>query len=170
MCCSFAYERHLSQQRRRCQRKWACRLPLYLDSLPPSHEGDRQKGWKRPLLMLTVLLVILILALLGALPTWPCSHAWGYYPIADNREAAFRPAPPPALSAGTLAGSKHRLSERQVGAVPAAASANPPSPGLIFGLQRRSLRHPVGNRSCSGLRRAANAAPCVRMRRPTYNN
>ena len=32
------------------------------------------------LLMLTILLIILILALLGALPTWPYSHAWGYYP------------------------------------------------------------------------------------------
>jgi hypothetical protein len=30
--------------------------------------------------MLTILLVILILALLGALPTWPYSQAWGYYP------------------------------------------------------------------------------------------
>jgi uncharacterized protein DUF3309 len=30
--------------------------------------------------MLTVLLIILILALLGALPTWSYSHAWGYYP------------------------------------------------------------------------------------------
>jgi len=30
--------------------------------------------------MLTILLVILILALFGALPLWPYSHAWGYYP------------------------------------------------------------------------------------------
>jgi hypothetical protein len=30
--------------------------------------------------MLTVLLLILILALLGVLPAWPYSHAWGYYP------------------------------------------------------------------------------------------
>ena len=30
--------------------------------------------------MLTVLLIILILALLGALPAWPHSHSWGYYP------------------------------------------------------------------------------------------
>ncbi len=30
--------------------------------------------------MLTILLIILVLALLGALPTWPYSHAWGYYP------------------------------------------------------------------------------------------
>jgi Protein of unknown function (DUF3309) len=28
----------------------------------------------------TVLLIILILLLLGALPTWPYSTAWGYYP------------------------------------------------------------------------------------------
>ncbi|MGQ2966627.1 DUF3309 domain-containing protein [Methylophilus sp.] len=28
----------------------------------------------------TVLLVILILAVIGALPTWPHSANWGYYP------------------------------------------------------------------------------------------
>ncbi|KAA5608218.1 DUF3309 family protein [Rhodovastum atsumiense] len=28
----------------------------------------------------TILLVILIILLLGALPTWPYSSAWGYYP------------------------------------------------------------------------------------------
>ena len=30
--------------------------------------------------MLTVLLIILLLALIGALPTWPYSTGWGYYP------------------------------------------------------------------------------------------
>jgi hypothetical protein len=30
--------------------------------------------------MNTILLVILILLLLGALPTWPYSSGWGYYP------------------------------------------------------------------------------------------
>jgi low affinity Fe/Cu permease len=30
--------------------------------------------------MLTILVVILILMLLGALPTWPYSRQWGYYP------------------------------------------------------------------------------------------
>jgi hypothetical protein len=30
--------------------------------------------------MFTILLVILILMLLGALPTWPHSRNWGYYP------------------------------------------------------------------------------------------
>lgn len=28
----------------------------------------------------TVLIVILVLLLLGALPTWPHSKQWGYYP------------------------------------------------------------------------------------------
>jgi hypothetical protein len=30
--------------------------------------------------MYTILLVILILMLLGALPAWPYSRGWGYYP------------------------------------------------------------------------------------------
>lgn len=30
--------------------------------------------------MVTILIVVLILALIGALPTWPHSRDWGYYP------------------------------------------------------------------------------------------
>jgi Protein of unknown function (DUF3309) len=30
--------------------------------------------------MITILLVVLILLLLGAIPTWPYSRGWGYYP------------------------------------------------------------------------------------------
>jgi uncharacterized protein DUF3309 len=30
--------------------------------------------------METILLIILILLLVGALPTWPYSSEWGYYP------------------------------------------------------------------------------------------
>ena len=30
--------------------------------------------------MVTILVVILVLALIGALPTWPYSRGWGYYP------------------------------------------------------------------------------------------
>ena len=30
--------------------------------------------------MSTILLIILILLLVGALPTWPHSSGWGYYP------------------------------------------------------------------------------------------
>jgi len=28
----------------------------------------------------TILLIVLILMLIGALPTWPHSRSWGYYP------------------------------------------------------------------------------------------
>jgi hypothetical protein len=30
--------------------------------------------------MYTILLIILVLMLIGALPTWPYSTSWGYYP------------------------------------------------------------------------------------------
>lgn len=30
--------------------------------------------------MRLILLILLIILLLGALPTWPYSHNWGYYP------------------------------------------------------------------------------------------
>jgi Protein of unknown function (DUF3309) len=30
--------------------------------------------------MYTILLILLILLLLGALPAWPYSRGWGYYP------------------------------------------------------------------------------------------
>ena len=30
--------------------------------------------------MLTILLVIVILMLIGAMPAWPHSRSWGYYP------------------------------------------------------------------------------------------
>ncbi|MEA3147437.1 MAG: hypothetical protein QOI53_2999 [Verrucomicrobiota bacterium] len=33
------------------------------------------------LIMGTILLIVLILLLVGALPTWPYSSGWGYYPI-----------------------------------------------------------------------------------------
>ena len=28
----------------------------------------------------TILVIILIILLIGALPSWPCSSGWGYYP------------------------------------------------------------------------------------------
>ena len=30
--------------------------------------------------MITILLVVLVLLLVGALPAWPYSRGWGYYP------------------------------------------------------------------------------------------
>lgn len=35
----------------------------------------RKENW-----MSTILIVVLVLLLLGALPTWPHSANWGYYP------------------------------------------------------------------------------------------
>jgi len=31
-------------------------------------------------LMITILVVVLLLVALGALPAWPYSRSWGYYP------------------------------------------------------------------------------------------
>ena len=39
--------------------------------------GDFENGEKN---MGTILLIVLILLLVGALPTWPYSNSWGYYP------------------------------------------------------------------------------------------
>jgi Protein of unknown function (DUF3309) len=37
-------------------------------------------GKTRGNLMSTILIIILVLLLIGALPTWPYSSGWGYYP------------------------------------------------------------------------------------------
>ncbi|WP_064504860.1 DUF3309 domain-containing protein [Frateuria defendens] len=31
-------------------------------------------------MLLTIVVIVLILALIGGLPTWPYSRSWGYYP------------------------------------------------------------------------------------------
>ncbi len=35
---------------------------------------------RRPAMLGTILLIVLIMILIGALPTWPYSSGWGYYP------------------------------------------------------------------------------------------
>jgi hypothetical protein len=43
--------------------------------------GTRPKSiWEEQIMLGTILIVILILALVGALPTWPHSRNWGYFP------------------------------------------------------------------------------------------
>ena len=45
--------------------------------------GDNQRPRshiERHIMLGTILLIVLILMLLGALPTWPHSRSWGYYP------------------------------------------------------------------------------------------
>jgi len=43
-------------------------------------KGAGQEFTRSEETMYTLLLIILILLLLGALPTWPYSRGWGYYP------------------------------------------------------------------------------------------
>lgn len=53
------------------------------DLVPPAQAGIspalRGPG-RSPQMLEIVLLVVLVLLLLGALPTWPYSRSWGYYP------------------------------------------------------------------------------------------
>ena len=35
---------------------------------------------KSEVVMSTILLIVLVLLLVGALPSWPYSRSWGYYP------------------------------------------------------------------------------------------
>ena len=44
------------------------------------HETCFIHGWRSSTMIGTVLLVVLILMLLGALPAWPHSKSWGYAP------------------------------------------------------------------------------------------
>jgi hypothetical protein len=41
------------------------------------HQLLQRKGART---MVTILIVLLVLALVGALPSWPYSQSWGYYP------------------------------------------------------------------------------------------
>jgi hypothetical protein len=47
-------------------------LPLLTTNSPVQQGEDNMLG--------TILLIVLILILLGALPTWPHSRSWGYAP------------------------------------------------------------------------------------------
>jgi hypothetical protein len=44
------------------------------------HDGCVSRYWERLIMLGFILLVMLFLLLLGALPTWPHSRSWGYYP------------------------------------------------------------------------------------------
>ena len=43
-------------------------------------ELTENKHLKRKIMLGTILVVLLVLMLLGAMPTWPHSRNWGYYP------------------------------------------------------------------------------------------
>jgi hypothetical protein len=46
----------------------------------PREPGHRQNSTEGKLMLTTILIVVLILALFGALPTWGHSRSWGYAP------------------------------------------------------------------------------------------
>lgn len=46
----------------------------------PPGSGARSYGWKGSIFMSVLLIVLLVLLLVGALPMWPYSTGWGYYP------------------------------------------------------------------------------------------
>jgi len=56
--------------------------PRLLQSKTPeqSQPGSFNIRRKRSMSLGTILLIILIIVLVGALPTWPYSGGWGYYP------------------------------------------------------------------------------------------
>jgi len=53
-------------------------------SQPGSFNSDKKQkrtfGGNETMSLGTILLIILIIVLVGALPTWPYSGGWGYYP------------------------------------------------------------------------------------------
>jgi hypothetical protein len=46
----------------------------------PRKKATKLQTAREVLVMRTILLIILIILLLGALPSWPYSSGWGYYP------------------------------------------------------------------------------------------
>jgi Protein of unknown function (DUF3309) len=54
---------------------WYTRAARECVTLDPA---TREEGAMMPLT--TILIIVLILMLIGALPTWPHSRNWGYYP------------------------------------------------------------------------------------------
>jgi uncharacterized protein DUF3309 len=46
----------------------------------PRESGYRQNFTEGKLMLATILIVVLVLALFGALPTWGHSRSWGYGP------------------------------------------------------------------------------------------
>ncbi len=57
----------------------SCEAWFALQAGPRIFNEGRQPN-KSEAFMSTILLIVLVLLLLGALPTWPYSRSWGYYP------------------------------------------------------------------------------------------
>jgi predicted nucleic acid-binding Zn ribbon protein len=51
----------------------------HLQKMDPT-EKRRRRTRMQLMSLSTILLIVLVLLLIGALPTWPYSSGWGYYP------------------------------------------------------------------------------------------
>jgi hypothetical protein len=60
-----------------CNRIGSPRSHLEISSIAVAVRARREAGGT---VLGTILIVLLILALLGALPRWPHSRSWGYFP------------------------------------------------------------------------------------------
>lgn len=58
----------------------ARRLEATGDREFPAPRGLHAAAAEGAALMETILIIVLIIALIGVLPTWPHSRSWGYYP------------------------------------------------------------------------------------------
>jgi len=55
-------------------------MGTYAAILGASDDRLRRKSKLKEKRMSTILIIVLVLLLIGALPTWPYSTGWGYYP------------------------------------------------------------------------------------------
>jgi hypothetical protein len=61
-------------------------IPWTTQILPPAPQteyktiGEANSHNERQIMLGMVILILLILMLVGAFPTWPHSRSWGYYP------------------------------------------------------------------------------------------
>jgi hypothetical protein len=61
-------------------RKLPSKLDGSLDSALGTHSKKYPSNKRGKTSMFTILIVVLVLLLIGALPAWPYSTGWGYYP------------------------------------------------------------------------------------------
>lgn len=56
------------------------RLLLTLRGRRSAHAGIASKPWEYDMSLGTILLIVVVLLLVGAIPSWPHSRTWGYGP------------------------------------------------------------------------------------------
>jgi hypothetical protein len=65
---------------RRQERRYAQGLSRPKDDIYDRLADSPRTNWEIFELMGTILLIVVVLLLIGALPHWPYSSGWGYYP------------------------------------------------------------------------------------------